>query len=220
MFTVYGRVNSKGIRYEYIQIIAADNEDLASSIYKERVKHEFQGVRNITCVKVNSFKEGDIQETKEIALPEKVSKPEEKPGIIKVKINDETFEVSDKIPKEYIEYLVKLYAELKHHKHKLYVCYCTPRKKLKTNDYKNPMLYFGIDKEDAYSHCKSEFSKNGVPFKDKYVHDFHEITLRELIENQYIRNRLIDKDDFNTQYSMINLLNDKHNLVDMIKGEE
>lgn len=103
---------------------------------------------------------------------------------------------------------------------KLYTCYCTPRKKLKTNDYKNPMLYFALNQADAYEKCKEEFKENGVPFKDKYVHNFHEISIRELIENQYIRMRLIDKDEFDTQYSIINLLNNKHDLVDLIKGEE
>ena len=39
-YTVYGKVNSKGTRYEVTKIIEADNEEIASSIYKERIKRE------------------------------------------------------------------------------------------------------------------------------------------------------------------------------------
>lgn len=65
-YTVIGNVNSRGTKYKVIEIIEAQDEKLANSIFKERAKKSLGGVRNITKVRVELFKEGDVASKEEI----------------------------------------------------------------------------------------------------------------------------------------------------------
>lgn len=65
-YTVSGNVNSKGTKYRVTEIIDAQDDKIANSIFKERVKKSMGGIRNITKVIVEAFKEGDEAGKEEI----------------------------------------------------------------------------------------------------------------------------------------------------------
>ena len=65
-YTVTGNVNSRGTKYKVIEIIEAQDENIANSIFKERAKRNLGGVRNVTKVKVEAFKDGDEASKEEI----------------------------------------------------------------------------------------------------------------------------------------------------------
>lgn len=90
-------MNSKGTRYKVVDIIEAQDDKIANSIFKERAKKKMSGIRNITKVVVEDYKEGDEPLIEEIVvdLP-KVEEPEIK-EIDKKITKKEFFDFADAI---------------------------------------------------------------------------------------------------------------------------
>ena len=85
-YTVTGNVNSKGTKYRVTEIIDAQDDKIANSIFKERAKKSMGGIRNITKVVVEAFKEGDEAGKEEIvenlpkSEPVQIEKKKKKPS--------------------------------------------------------------------------------------------------------------------------------------------
>lgn len=112
-YTVTGNVNSRGIKYKVVEIIEAQDETIANSIFKERAKRSLGGVRNVTKVKVEVYRDGDKASKEEIIekLPksEPVNSVTDKSFTHKeiVEFADKTFDNMDKIKRKTLEKLVK-----------------------------------------------------------------------------------------------------------------
>ena len=190
-FTVYGKVNSKGIRYEVTKIIEADDKDIASSIYKERIKKEFEGIRNITCVKPELYKNGDTEYSKEIELP-KASEPEEKEDIPEFVLNGKSIKMPKDMTNIEFGFIAFYLITLKLHDLKMYTCYYSPKKKLNNSYRKNNLLvYVSFNEIDAMHDIKKETLEQGVPFKEKYVHELKEVTIENALSSDTIRKRIL-----------------------------
>ena len=191
-YTVYGKVNSKGTRYEVTKIIDADTEDIASSIYKERIKKEFSGVRNITCIKATEFRDTDTETIKEIELP-KAAEPKVEEGLIELNINGETIQKPKDLNNMEFNYIVSYLISLKKHSLNLYTCYYTDKKKINNSYRKNNLLcYISFNELDAYSDIEKEVKSNGIPYKEKYIHEFKKVDIKTALSNPIIRNRMIN----------------------------
>lgn len=111
-YTVTGNVNSRGIKYKVVEIIEAQDETIANSIFKERAKRSLGGVRNVTKVKVEVYRDGDKASKEEIVekLPksEPVNSVTDKSFTHKeiVEFADKTFDNMDKIKRKTLEKLV------------------------------------------------------------------------------------------------------------------
>lgn len=191
-YLVYGKVNSKGTRYEVTKIIEADNEDIAVSIYKERIKRDFSGIRNITCIKADLFKNGDEEYSKEIELPK--AKEVELPNSPKLLINDESIEIPKDMSDVEFNYITFYIISLKLHKLKLYSCYYSPKKKINNSYRKNNILFYtSFNKLDAMCDIKNEFTSHNIEFKEKYVHELREIDVKTALNDEYIRKEMIKR---------------------------
>lgn len=74
-YLVRGKVNSKGIRYLYTKLIEAQDESIATSIYKEQAKLYYGNIRNITCItteKLDDITNIDSESSVEIESPTKI----------------------------------------------------------------------------------------------------------------------------------------------------
>lgn len=65
-YTISGYVKNSQGRFKFTDIVEAQDEIIASDIYKQRVKKEFSAVRAINKLEIKEFKDGDIRKTEEI----------------------------------------------------------------------------------------------------------------------------------------------------------
>ena len=153
-YTVSGCVkNSKG-RFKFTDIIEAQDESIASDIYKQRAKKEFSAVRAVNKIEVNKFKEGDIKETEKIEEELKYSEP---------------IKIEDILPND--EELTKLILSiiLTINGCKIYRVVYAPSKK-KSRLRKAPKLYYmAKDIDDMKHKLETEIREQLGEYNEKWV---------------------------------------------------
>lgn len=90
---------------------------------------------------------------------------------------------------------------LKLHNLKMYTCYYTPKKKINNSYRKNNLLvYISFNEVDAMNDIKKEVTSEGIPFKEKYVHELKEITIENALTSDLLRKRILQngKDKYGT----------------------
>lgn len=148
-YTVKGNVKNSSGRYRFIDIIDAENEQLATDIYKQRAKKELSGVRSITKVEVCEYKSGDIRSVdliEDTVIPT-VTKS--------MSIEDIALNI--------------LKTTLTISKSNVYKITYSPSKK-KSVLKRLPKLYLlASDESDMLNQLKSNMQREGIPFMKSYV---------------------------------------------------
>ena len=157
-YTVTGCVKNSQGRFRFTDIIEAQDESLASDIFKQRAKKEFSAVRAINKIEVNKFKEGDVKYTEEIIEELKSSESKQK-----VSYSDE--ELTNLI----------LGTVLTMNNSKIYAVVYNPSKK-KSALRKTPKLYYMAENvEEAKKLLKDEVIIQLGEFNEKWIHSISPI---------------------------------------------